>query len=154
MKPIIFLFQLTILVFLITLACQRKSGSISSDPQNVEQAFQECIQNILTKDDSLGAIRNHACEQISLSETINQYISSLRELNYNACPKEFTNAFYQHQEAWLRMVPLVDQYPDLRGEMHDLFDTIEDGKDGETFKPLLKDIWDTWGLVEDAKTLN
>ena len=46
------------------------------------------------------------------------------------------------------MTMVTDQYPNLRGEMHDLFDIIEKGKDSGAFKTHLKAIWDTWENVE------
>ncbi|MEZ4930947.1 MAG: hypothetical protein R2788_02290 [Saprospiraceae bacterium] len=52
--------------------------------------------------------------------------------------------------AWKQMIPFVKQYPALRGEMHDLFDELEKGKDADEFKPLLKEVWVTWGAIEEA----
>lgn len=51
------------------------------------------------------------------------------------------------------MIPFVEKHPELRGEMHDLFDEVENSKDTNEFKPLLKEIWDTWGAVEVAMKL-
>ena len=110
-----------------------------------------CVAYVLAQDDSLGAIRNHACETISLAETIRNYTDGLEHINYNGCPAEFKEAFKAHWEAWRQMIPLVEKYPNLRGEMHDLFDVLEEGEHADEFKPLLQAIWDTWGEVEKAK---
>ncbi len=48
------------------------------------------------------------------------------------------------------MIPLAETHPELRGEMHVLFDKLEKCADAETFKPLLKAIWDTWAEIETA----
>lgn len=34
--------------------------------------------------------------------------------------------------------------------MHILFEGFGKGKDANTFKPLLKAVWDTWGEIEVA----
>jgi hypothetical protein len=111
-------------------------------------AEQQCIQQVIALDDSLGTIRNHNCETISLSETIDQYAAAVEKINYKDCPEDFAKAFVKHREAWMAMKTVTDKYPNLRGEMHTLFDQIEKGKDSTLFKPLLKDIWDTWAEVE------
>ena len=109
-----------------------------------------CIEKIIAADSQLGKIRNHACEKQSLSLTISEYIAALKKLDYSGCPEAFVKAFNRHQQAWLDMIPVTDKYPELRGEMHDLFDIIERASDAETFKIRLKGIWDTWAEVEAA----
>lgn len=37
----------------------------------------ECIETVIAIDDSLGTVRNHACEEQSLSTTIDYYVTSL-----------------------------------------------------------------------------
>lgn len=98
----------------------------------------------------MGKARNHACETISLSETIRQYADAMGKINYRNCPEDFSAAFGRHQKAWLALLPVTDQYPNLRGEMHDLFAQIEAGDHAEQFKPLVKTVWDTWAEVEAA----
>ena len=110
----------------------------------------QCIKEVFALDDSLGSVRNHACESIPLSETIINYTTALKSLNYQQCPKAFAQAFNTHWKAWDEMIPVVNKYPDLRGEMHDLFDQIEKGPDSSTFKIKLKAIWDTWAIVEQS----
>ena len=56
--------------------------------------------------------------------------------------------FEKHREAWLALLPVTDQYPDLRGEMHVLFKQLESGRHAESFKPLVKTVWDTWAEIE------
>ncbi len=107
-----------------------------------------CIEYIIAQDDSLGGVRNHACENISLAETILQYATAVEQLDYSNCPSGFEAAFRNHCKAWRQMIPFVEKYPDLRGEMHDLFDEFEVGKDTAEFRPLLKEVWDTWADVE------
>ena len=109
-----------------------------------------CIERVIALDDSLGTLRNHACEKISLSATIEQYVAGMRAMNFERCPGDFTKAFNQHIEAWSNMQVVTDRHPDLRGEMHDLFDQLEAGADSAQFKPRLKAIWDTWGEIEKA----
>ena len=121
----------------------------SPNPTTTSKAA-SCIEYIIAQDGSLGGIRNHACEKISLAQTIRQYADAIEQLDYTNCPPAFEAAFTNHIRAWREMIPLVEKYPELRGEMHDLFDELEKGKDTDEFKPLLKSIWDTWGEVEKA----
>ena len=90
-------------------------------------------------------------KKISLSETIDNYVLQLKQLDFEPCPDSFKLAFMNHLEAWDKMTEVTDQYKELRGEMHVLFDSIAAGSDSMHFKPRLKAIWDTWGDVEKWK---
>ena len=59
----------------------------------------------------------------------------------------------EHMNAWINITEVTDNYPDLRGEMHDIFDIIENGPDSTAFKFLLTEIWTTWEQVEQAMNL-
>lgn len=109
-----------------------------------------CTERILKIDDSLGSVRNHACENKSLSKTIGDYATVLSNLDFTNCPANFKNAFKKHEIAWQDMIHVTKNYPDLRGELHDLFDQIEAGPDSLEFKNRLKLIWDTWAKIEEA----
>ena len=122
---------------------QKEAGKINLSGQT-------CIEKIIALDDSLGTIRNHACKTISLSETIKQYTAGMNQFDFQTCPEAFTVAFKKHIAAWTDMLVVTNQYPELRGEMHDLFDQLEVGEQAELFKSLLKSIWDTWAEVEQA----
>lgn len=108
----------------------------------------ECMKRILAVDNSLGTIRNHACESIPLSEAIKQYVNSLKQIDFTGCSNQFEQAFKEHETAWLTILEITDKYPDIRGEMHDLFDTLKEGEDGEKFSTLLQSVWDTWREIE------
>lgn len=139
-------FYLFILIGLF-LACKEPNAK-QPTKNAVVDLTKACLDRVMAQDDSLGKARNHACETISLSETIKQYVSGLENIDYSNCPEAFVNAFKAHREAWTAMMEVTDKYPDLRGEMHDLFDELEKSEDADTFKSLLKPIWDTWALVE------
>ncbi|TRO66839.1 hypothetical protein [Christiangramia sabulilitoris] len=111
----------------------------------------ECEEKVIQTDEKLGKIRNHSSEKISLSETIDNYTESLNSLNFDHCTENFTMAFRDHIDAWKNIKKITDKYPDLRGEMHQLFDEIQNGKDSTEFKELSKKIWDTWSKVENSK---
>ena len=108
----------------------------------------QCITNVFAQDDKLGKIRNHACEKISLSETIDNYVAGLEAVDFSNCPTAFHQAFVNHMDAWKKMSVVTSKYGDMRGEMHDLFDSIEKNKEDEEFPKRLKAIWDTWSIVE------
>ncbi|WP_422103777.1 hypothetical protein [Winogradskyella sp.] len=135
-------------LLIINCTDKKKNKVISKDTTHY------CINTVLKHDDSLGAIRNHACKRISLASTIEQYVNALNRLDFNACPENFHTAFKNHAKAWTKMGEFTTQYSNLRGEMHDLFDSIETTKDSLTFKPLLKAIWNTWADVEASKINN
>ncbi len=107
-----------------------------------------CMDLVIQKDDALGKIRNHACEKMSLSAAINNYVNGLSQLNYDNCPRAFKTAFEKHAQSWVDITKVTDKYPELRGEMHVLFAALESGKDSLAFIPLQKNIWDTWGEIE------
>lgn len=109
-----------------------------------------CIETALSLDDQAGRIRNHACESTSLSQAILNYTQSLEQIDFSSCPKDFKAAFEGHIRAWQAAMEITDKYPNLRGEMHDLFKRIEEGQDGEKFKSKVKAIWDTWAEIEKA----
>jgi hypothetical protein len=139
-------------VFLIILIlCM---GNLSVAQQNTSAgntltaAERECIKEVTRLDDSLGVIRNHACEKISLSMSIKNYAGGLRKLNFKNCPAGFSKAFDTHTKAWMGMLKVTDRYPGLRGEMHSLFDQLEKSADSVEFKKHLKMIWDTWAGIE------
>ncbi len=136
------------LCFLL-LCCHTPSTTLSKHEQT-EADSKACIERVLKADNKLGTIRNHACETISLSETIRNYTKGMKALSYKGCKEVFATAFEKHREAWDVMIPVTDHFPELRGEMHDLFKIMEEGEHAEEFKSRLKVIWDTWAEVEAA----
>ena len=120
--------------------------------QNVKSIDQDhgsvCVKMILEKDSELGSKRNHDCESTSLSNTIDIYTQALSDLDFSDCPSSFSQAFQEHINAWIEMKEVTDGYPDLRGEMHDLFDQIRQTKDSTQFKIRLNMIWSTWESIE------
>lgn len=143
---------IALLVFsvLFTTCNPSKGGGQKEQMAETTDSPQECIKSIIALDDSLGKIRNHACEQISLAQTIQEYTSGMDQFDHQNCPSDFTTAFKKHREAWVSMIPIVEKYPELRGEMHDLFDQLESEKDSSEFKTRLAAIWTTWEEVETA----
>jgi len=142
-------YLITILLILLT-ACNSNRGKKDF---TIHASAKECVDYVIAKDDSLGSIRNYASEKQSLSETIDDYVYSLDNLSFSNCPSTFTDAFEEHKDAWVNITEVTDNYPDLRGEMHDIFDIIADGPDSTTFKLLLAEIWATWEQVELVTTI-
>ena len=141
---------LTFLVFSLLSCSQPPSQNQQKAENQKPDNSLECIERVLAEDNALGVTRNHDCETISLDSTIIKYADRLGKIEFSNCPETFTLAFEKHRQAWLEMIPLAKKFPDLRGEMHDLFDIIEKSDQAETFKPLLKAVWDTWGEVDEA----
>jgi hypothetical protein len=130
-----------LLVILTVLACDSAAPE-TSGPHNIIE--RNCMSRIIVFDDSLGRIRNHASEKIDLSTTIKQYLKSCRAMNYKNCPLAFNAAIEKHYAAWEKMLPLTNKYPDLRGEMTQLFKQLKTREHAQEFIPLEKAIIDTW----------
>lgn len=131
------------IVVVLLLSCNE---SASIDKNKAKE--KDCVQHIISLDDSLGKVRNRNSKKISLSETILEYAYGINEEDFKNCSPQFTAAFNHHKESWLHMKSITDKYPELRGEMHELFDQIKEGKDSSAFKIRLEAIWNTWADVE------
>jgi hypothetical protein len=108
------------------------------------------IYDVLAIDSELGIIRNSATETKPLAIAIREYVAALDSLDFSACPEDFTEAFRYHRNAWEESIPFFEEFADLRGEMHELFDQIR-SRDVETRDALERaevPIWDSWREVE------
>lgn len=132
---------------LLTTACRSAGHPAVAKTANSPQ---DCIQRVIALDDSMGRVRNHACETISLAQTVQNYADGMKQADFRNCPPAFADAFERHRQAWINLIPVMEKYPDMRGEMHILFNHLEIGKDAASFNPLLKAVWDTWAEVETA----
>lgn len=141
---------ITILSLLFIISCGNSEVNNTSEVPVMTDLAMTCIQQVVTMDQSLGSIRTRASENISLSASINQYIESTNVINMKDCPEDFKVAFKKHQEAWLNTLVITDKYPELRGQMHILFEQISQGEDGAALAPLVKAIGDTWVAVEQT----
>jgi hypothetical protein len=143
----------TAILLLMTLLTACNSAAEEKQPRVIAPSVEKlsCVEQILLMDDSLGTVRNHACEKISLSESIDNYVQGFESLDYEACPQFFRHAFGQHLDAWKDMMPITNKHPELRGEMHELFDQLKESADSAVFNRKLKKIQDTWTLVEQTK---
>ncbi|MEO1258636.1 MAG: hypothetical protein AAFZ15_07555 [Bacteroidota bacterium] len=138
-----------LLLALLFLSCQSNTEKAATAlPNDSAETELTCMQSVLKKDGKWGSARNHMCEKISLSETIQVYVDSLTQLNYSGCPEKFATAFRAHIKSWREMIPVTDAFPGLRGEMHDVFKEIENSDNASEFKNKLNRVWDTWYVVE------
>jgi len=139
---------LILVTFLLILGCKGPKEKHNNSDLTIEIEGKNCVNQVLKRDSVFGEIRNHASENISLSETINNYTNDLKSIDYINCPEKFKSAFHAHIEAWLEIIKVSDKYPSLRGELHDIFAKLEKSEDSTEFKLLVKQIWDTWKIVE------
>ncbi len=140
--------SLTLLSLLLLVACHEPNTTRNNSGSKTEREDMPCVKRILKKDSILGKVRNEASKTITVSETINNYATDLKSLDYTHCPEEFKRAFDEHVEAWLAITAVTDRYPLMRGELHDLFTQLEESEDSTEFKSYVKKIWDTWEKVE------
>jgi len=138
-------------ISLVIYGCGNKTEKIETGPNfKAKSAENKCIDRVIAEDSKLGKIRNEASKTVSLSKSIDTYVDGMEQLDFTTCPGAFTAAFEDHIIAWKNMTVVTDKHPDLRGEMHDLFDGLKTGEDSIKFKQLLDEIWRTWGMVEAA----
>ena len=144
----------TIRIALALLICSQPSCNIPTGKKHSSEADSTsnelCIKYIVSLDDSLSALRNHDCESVSISESIYKYTAGIGNASFEDCPEDFVRAYKRHQQAWLEMLRVTDKYTDLRGEMHQLFNSIQAGKDSTEFKQRLQLIWSTWDEIKNA----
>jgi hypothetical protein len=112
---------------------------------------QVAMQNVLAIDDKLGSARNHASETSSLEDAVREYVTALDAVDFTGCPPDFVEAFSAHRDAWEEALPFLEQFPEMRGEMHSLFEKLKaDPMTNPEIETLDKRIWDTWADVEAA----
>jgi len=142
------------LLLLLMLGCKGPKAHHDSSDSKTEMQEITCIKQIIKEDSILGSIRNQSSEMISLSETISNYTNDLKALNFTQCPEKFKLAFDKHIEAWLAIQVITNKYPSTRGELHEIFADLEKSEDSTEFKSVVKQIWDTWNVVEKSAKLN
>jgi hypothetical protein len=143
-------FLLTIFLILI-ISCKETGSNRINQDLNFDIESTKCIERIFAKDSVLGEIRNHASENISLSNAIKNYTRKLESMDFTNCPKTFTSSFTKHIEAWKMVTTVSDKYPSKRGELHEIFAELEKSKDSTQFNSLVKQVWDTWNVVKEYR---
>ena len=130
-------------------ACLVLAACASSIPSKSSRAA-AAIRAVLEEDTRLGGVRNHAPESMPLAEAVGAYVRSLDAIDFGECPADFTAAFERHRDAWQESIPYLEEYPELRGEIHDLFDEIRavSADARMRIESIEKGIWDTWAEVE------
>lgn len=132
------------MMIMILSAC----STLKPNPESERRAIEEVIQ----ADAELGKIRNHAPEVMPIHLAIENYASSLRDLDFSNCPADFETAFVMHIEAWESSVDYFMEFTELRGEMHQLFEEIRAMNivNKNRLEAVEKPIWDTWADVETS----
>jgi hypothetical protein len=108
----------------------RAEASSSSQGENLSPEVAtapsppKAVARILAADGVLGEARNHDCEGVSLETSVRRYVAGLDGLDFRSAPGDFAWAFARHRDAWEGAIPFFARYPDLRGELHALFDEI------------------------------
>lgn len=128
-------------------SCDRSLNRFQ-EKQQVTAAERTCMDKVIAEDDSIGKIRNKECKTLSLSQTITNYTERMKKIRMEDCPKEFSKSFSQHIDSWNKLLEVTDKYPEMRGEMRDLFKKLEKSQDSVVFRKLKNNVWDTWDLVE------
>lgn len=108
------------------------------------------MARVLEEDAQLGATRNHASETGPIAEAIRRYVAGLDALDVSDCPEAFVHALGRHRSAWEQSVAFFEQFPELRGELHDVFEMIRtrDEASSAGLEAAEAGIWSTWAEVE------
>ena len=117
-------------------------------------AEERAVDRVLAEDARFGRARDEAPRLVPIAQAVEGYVAGLASVKLTDCPDDFAVAFTDHSQAWALMVPFLRRYPDLRGELHDVFEWLEseDNSEAEEFKKLLQAVWDTWKKVEEASS--
>lgn len=145
-KHLPYLLSIGALAGSLTLSCKSATTPHREPGANA----QTCMEKVIAEDSHYGDIRNHDCETVSLSEAISNYVAAIDNYNFQDCPAAFRKAFKKHQKSWSDILEVTRHYPELRGEMHDLFKILETGAHAEAHKALVANIFSTWAEVEQA----
>jgi len=132
--------------------CKNKENghTVSSEIVIDNKAENSCIDSIIEADIRLGKERDEATKIVSISQSIENYVNGIKMLDFKNCPDPFQAAFRDHRIAWEKLKEFTDDYPSLRGEMHELFDKIKKENKSPKFNKLLAEVWRTWEMVEAA----
>lgn len=136
-------------IIILLLGCKHTGENQKNTDSTIDKEAFACVKMVFEKDSILGEIRNHSSENISLSETINNYTKELESMNFAYCPEKFKSSFNAHIKAWQHLRSVTDKYPAMRGELHDIFARLEKSQDSTEFKALVQEVWDTWDLVKE-----
>ncbi len=140
-------------VFAMATGCREQQAVVPRGGVEVPEAavdYVTAIHDLLSIDSELGLVRNRASETKPVADAVREYVEGIDATDFSACPADFAAAFQWHRDAWRESIPFLEQFPDLRGEMHDVFDEIR-SRGGETsleLERLEAQIWDSWREVE------
>ena len=109
----------------------------------------------LAHDARLGATRNEASKTKSIARAIEEYVQGLDALDLQDCPEGFAAALRNHRDAWQDSIEFFEQFGDLRGELHEIFDEIYEmgGSVRVEFEKVRSEITSTWEEVEKAASV-
>ena len=132
-------------------ACLALAACATSAPSKSSRAA-TAIRAVLEEDTRLGGVRNHAPESMPLAEAVRVYVRGLDAIDFGGCPSDFTAAFKRHRDAWQESIRYLEEYEEMRGEIHDLFDEIREVSADSRMRieSLEKGIWGSWAEVETA----
>ena len=139
-----------IILFCFLLGCNNQPSNEKRAVEPTVTQGKSCIDSVMKQDSLLGEKRNTDSRQVPLSQAIRDYTVGIENINFASCPPAFTTAFQKHKEAWTAMTTVTDQYPAIRGELHELFQQLEKSNHAAEFKQHLRAVNDTWTAVEKA----
>jgi len=138
----------TFFILLMIIGCADSASSENTTTQEKIPPTKSCMEKVLSIDQELIKIRNQNSKEITLSKTIFNYVHRLTKIDFDDCPIDLVKAFKKHQNAWLEIISVTDNYPDLRGEFNEIFNMLKNEKDKDLFNKKLEVITKTRAEIE------
>ena len=109
-----------------------------------------CMASVIKADERLALARNAAPREMPIGDAVRAYLEAFESLDMSECPPPFREAIRRHLGAWRETLPWLDAYPELRGELHEVFDVIGRDERNAEFRAAVGQIIQTWSQVEQA----
>jgi hypothetical protein len=106
------------LVILSSVGC-KDSKTASQTKQ--EDHFPAAIREVLAKDQA-ASTRFRREEKDDRLDAVRRYCQALRRIDLRQCPNDFQEAFLKHIYAWEELVPLLEKFDGLTGDLMSLFE--------------------------------
>ncbi len=124
--------------------------------QEMSRAYADAILDVYAMDALLAQQRNQLPHDSTLAIAVRSYVRGLNTIDFSDCPGEFARAYREHLDAWAASEEFFEQFDELHGEMHELFDQIremDESKRAELEKHY-QAIFDSWAKVQSAAAIH
>lgn len=120
--------------------------------ENEASSYAAAIRAVIEQDSRLGKLRNHFSEDAPVARAVEEYVAGLDALDLEHCPPDFVRALHRHRDAWHGSIAFFEEFPNLRGEIHDVFEMIRarDHSSRARLEAVEAEILSTWVAVQNS----